>query len=331
MDISSFSKMEEKAISSPSLKHVVTLKGLRWTPDQICFSPDGRLLAASTPVDIFDRASIISLWDVSQRIKLRDLPTQKVHHIAFSPDGTLLAIAGDSLSLWTSTGERCVDVLTCNAERIAFSPNGTLLFTIDIRGVVSLWYLASRQVIYSFQALPNPDDWQHEPGVLTLSPDGTSLAVTSAYGNAYMWMLDTSLPEVTFWDTIRASFYADVSFSPDSRFLATLWVNKQIRKPKNRLKHSKDVHLVIRLYDTQSLTSLADIPVGKAWEEQWGSGVIWGEKTFLAFSPDSSLLATANSYGYLSVWDVNEQQLVASLAAHPDPGNYQFKGISAIA
>lgn len=61
----------------------------------MAFSPDGRVLAVSTIVSNADAKSdfTLELWDVSQRTVIGQLDVDEVlyKHLAFSPDGTLLA------------------------------------------------------------------------------------------------------------------------------------------------------------------------------------------------------------------------------------------------
>jgi WD40 repeat protein len=72
--------------------------------------------------------------------------------VAFSPDGTLLATAGDdgTVLLWNPATSRRVGAplhasARYRAPAVAFSHDGTLLATAGLHGTVLLWNLATHR------------------------------------------------------------------------------------------------------------------------------------------------------------------------------------------
>jgi WD40 repeat protein len=117
----------------------------RWQPHDppiigLAFSPDDRLIATSSHAD-----RDIRLWDASSggpRGTLRVPPG--VAAVAFSPDGTLLAIArGDGIAalLDVASGRQvgAFRVPSGSLQAVAFSEDGRLLATGGSDGSVRLW------------------------------------------------------------------------------------------------------------------------------------------------------------------------------------------------
>jgi WD40 repeat protein len=136
-------------------RHRLDLSGARTVA--LAYSPDARRLAT---VNAFERP--IRIWDVRTGGQLRLIACQSrpsSFSVAFSPDGRLLATAGDgTASLWNvATGRelRRVDGQANRLSHVAFSPDGRTLVATGNDDDIRFWDLDSLIVE---QVEPQTDD-----------------------------------------------------------------------------------------------------------------------------------------------------------------------------
>ncbi|HEX9617509.1 MAG TPA: hypothetical protein VGA03_08825 [Anaerolineales bacterium] len=184
-----------------------------WAVD-VDFSPDGRWLAAGTAERRGDRFEpVVQLWAVQDLLKagareaavLETLIAKSgpLRQIGFSPDGRLLAAAGDGVTLWESRveglgagpGEEQGNTaswderafLEMPAGALSFSPDGSLLAAGGQD--LLIWDVAAGLAAESAGAQEwlSLDQADEEILSLAFAPGGRALASLSVEGMATLW------------------------------------------------------------------------------------------------------------------------------------------------
>ncbi len=205
--------------------------------------------------------------------------TNTVRAVAFSPDGKLLATAGDDKSiriLDVATGQR-KGRIPHDAEVycLAFSPDGATLASGGAGRAVTLWDVAT----WERQRTIADGDPGSIAG-LTFAPDGRRLATVGYQKKiAILWDVDLGKPVASLEG--HTDYVNAAAFSPDRKTLATV---------------SDDG--TVRLWD--SATGKANAPF-KAHD---------GAVHCLAFSPDGRKLATGGKDRTILIWDVVTGQVI---------------------
>ena len=159
----------------------------------VAFSADGALLAAGGA----DRR--VRLWAMDAGAERREVAaievSDSVYRLAFSPDGTLLAVALHSAGLAMIDVERRAVAETvyyadfnANCVRgVAFSPDGAVLAAGMLDGKIRLWNARKLSDGKHSRALRALDG--HDAGVtdVAFSPDGTQLASASHDSTIRLW------------------------------------------------------------------------------------------------------------------------------------------------
>ncbi|MBE7503905.1 MAG: hypothetical protein HS113_27190 [Verrucomicrobiales bacterium] len=148
-----------------------------------------------------------------------------VRALAFSPDGTLLAVsrwtdrADGNLVLQESRNGRHLATLSGSRTiqpptyALAFTPAGTRLVTGGLGTKVQFWEVPSGRLV---------DEWVGHSAYITslaISSDGRTLATGSARGLITLWSLEQRAELLTLpahnWEV------ASLAFSPDGQVLAS--------------------------------------------------------------------------------------------------------------
>jgi WD40 repeat protein/DNA-binding SARP family transcriptional activator len=157
-------------------------------PQDIDFSPDGKLLAAAT------LAGNLDLWDVKTGRSLARLPNGSGGRaydstVRFSPDGKLLAVGDTSGSvvIWDVATHRPVGSplagQNVSVDSVAFDPSGRMLVTMSSDGNLRLWDVATQKLIGAPIPVSTGD------GNADFFPDGTH--VLGVFGSTgVVWNVD---------------------------------------------------------------------------------------------------------------------------------------------
>ena len=216
-----------------------------------------------------------------------------IKQIAYSPDGTRLAVAtfygvwlydgvtGEELGLLSS-------IPTEICERVAFSPDGKTLANTGSRNSY-LWDVDQKQIIRTFKhPLSGPGSAEE----IAISPDGKTLATGHRAGNwILLWDVETG-GQKDFHGRIGGERITNLVFSPDSKTLAGASDSLQ----KNNLA----------LWDMETLQVKHNLRAHR------------GRVYKLAFSPDGKLLASADDkYSAadtpIYIWDVETGEIKHSI------------------
>lgn len=199
----------------------------------LAFSPDGRLLAATSP----DAGSSLRLWSLGGSGPPRPLSPpaghgSATHTVAFSPDGRTLATAG-------AEGVRLLDprspanrnssgrVTAHPAVTVAFSADGRLLATGHTDRSVRLWRLTGPGGVRWAATVQGDSDTVK---ALAFSPDGRTLATTGVSRHVRLWSVaDPRRPaRVTTFEG-HTGIIETVTFAANGRTLITGGQDQAVR------------------------------------------------------------------------------------------------------
>ncbi len=309
---------------------------------EIQYSPDGKLLGVASGIGIW-------LYDVTvhQEASLITADTSHAFHLAFSPDGRILASgnADGTITLYdriTWTQKTLIghngEYITC----IALSPDGKILASSNREGTIRLWDAITGEAKYTlmhvtghnFSFTPNSDNivvvsnedkislWNSDTGEpkksfamhpdcaaisAKLSPDGKTVAAGSVSGTVYLYDLNTG--ELKMILSEHKDHVIHLAFSPDGKTIATTSIEDE----------------TICLWDVHTGTHREIITEHPRNVGRGG----------LAFSPDGQTLASGGGDGSIRFWDVQtgdakkiftgHSQEVRSVAFNPN-GDYIASG-----
>ena len=248
----------------------------------------------------------------------------RVHRIAYSPDGKLIAMMG-ALGIWLYDAETLTEVgmIPKGANAIAFSPDGGTLASGSWSDTVHLWEVSTQKRV---GRLMSPR--QRSVTTLAFTPDGNTLAVGYGKGDIVLW--DMSTQQQTALLNTPSSVLWTLAFSPDGKLLASGGYNDATISlwyvPTQRLVGSFEEHARNTRRQTHGVSSVAFSPDGKTLAS--GSGFddtvrLWDVATHslitllensadeeykgvhsVAFSPDGTILAAAGDDAKIQLWDM---------------------------
>ena len=196
----------------------------------MAFSPDGKTLAATGNVTTGPSSTaIVELWSVStcSLVASYGVEDQFFNSIAFSPDGTQVAVVGSTQGLASivflsaSTGKQITTINTHadGLNSVAFSPDGSQVVVggaNDLGGLVQTWSVASGALNRTFATSADKSIYS-----VTFSPDGKTLAdcgSASAGGLVETWDIASGNQLATFSGPQQV--FLSVAFSRGDLLLA---------------------------------------------------------------------------------------------------------------
>ena len=324
-------------------ERIATFEGDAATVRSLAFSADSRLLASG------DQNGVVRVWDL---IALRlsgsfATPGAPITCVAFSPDGTQLAVAtaddrgksAGSVTLWDVETRRQIGTLAGHergALAVAFSPDGTTIATAGALGTIRVWDAATRSLRHSLT--------HSRCQSVAFSPDGRLLASAHEAGDVVLWdvLLGRQVGQLKGHRDLRCA----VVFSPDGRSLATTSLDRTVKlwglataRQTARATLKRDLTPVKAVAYSPDGRTLA---VGDGPTDAPGTVALWDlttrklkakfedhERSIVAveFSPDGMSLASGSCDGAIRIWDVasgkcrrelSEPSGLTNLAFSPD-------------
>ena len=254
-------------------------------------------------------------WGLPEGAKAR-LGKGRINEIAYSPDGTRLAVAS-SIGIWiydAQTGEE-LDLLigpTSGVRSVSFSPDGQTIASVD--GTIRLW---------------DTDTGTHRrtltgsPLSVAFSPDGNTIASGSWDDTIRLWDAHTGRHIRTL--TGHTDDVNSVAFSPDGNTIASgsddeticLWDAHTGRHIRTLTGHTDTVNSVAFSPDGKTIASWGSDRTIRLWDADTGEylRILTGYTLSVAFSPDGKTIASGG-WEEIRLWDADTGRNIQTLTGH---------------
>lgn len=339
--------------------------GLRITMFQIhegpvtslAFSPNGRyLMTGSTD-------GTAGFYDVERLTMLgntRDL-ANPVHAVTFNPTVNQVAFGTSANALLVDLDTNAVTPLDTGrggARAAVYSPDGKWLATPGFMGSVAIWDTKTGERVKWFSVPPEQEDTAvGDPLSIAFSPDGTRLFVLHegrvAAGGCLIRMWDIASQTVIAQEPTAFSFFQNVVFSPEGRYMAAvssptasrnlihIWDARTFREI-GRLTSPLGEKAIAFSREGRYLASSGNVPITappqerdalndiRLWDtDTWNvASMMDGHSGFvqsLTFHPQfSNVLAagtgvtTDDEPNGIYIWTIDNGEMLASMAGHED-------------
>ena len=295
---------------NPITKEVKSLSEHTDWVNGISFSPTEPTIFASASGD-----NTIKIWNLNGmngtlketlRVK-QNLPNTGFFRVRFSPDGKMLASAGQdgNVVLWKRDGSAPI-VLKGHTDKVrdvSFSPDGQTIASASIDGTVKLWGLNQTSPIATF--------FQEYGSVfgVSFSPDGEIIAVATSQFVRLQTRDGTRLTTLNG----HTGDVLSVAFSPDGRIIATASADKTVKiwTRDGRLiatfSHTAQVNDVSFSSDGQTVASATAEPSVKLWKlDSFIPTVLAGHSARIrasSFSLNGQIIVTGGEDNAIMVWN----------------------------
>ncbi|WAL58731.1 TIR domain-containing protein [Thermocoleostomius sinensis] len=304
------------------------LSSLQHAPDRTVlnvsfsqFSQRGQKLASADSEGTIKVLTSQDLFDTYQVTELQH--GSRVLQVSFSPDGKMLASAGDAdpvVKLWnpaqSSTPIQRLEGHEAGIYRIAFNPDGSKLASASEDGSVRLW----SQTNANWASQPSSIGLRGHLGSVyrvQFSPDGQTIATAGDDDTIKLWMWDGTL-----LDSLEGheDEVLSIEFSNDGHMLISSSKDKTVRlwnvdSPVRVLPHTNRVFDASFTADGRILASSGQGTI-RLWRTDDGTPLLTepikqpGSIESLSFAPhhamdgNGQLLAAADQDGSIKFWQL---------------------------
>lgn len=277
----------------------------------VAFSPDNKLLASGS-------YGQVAVWDVpsARPVKVLTNVLGAVNDLKFSPDGTILAVAGGQpsakgdLRLYQVADWKLLAVLRGHDDVVfsmAFSHDGTRLVSASFDHTVRVWDVTSRQPLRSFT--------YHSDFVyaVAFSPDGKYLA--SAGKDRVVNLVNADSGKSVFTFSGMEQDVMALAYSPDGKSIVSsgfeagiYWWNPTTgERAKLQGGHGVAVHELAFSKDGKRLVSAGADRTVRVWDGTTGTALkslaVGSIAYAVAISPNNKLIASGSFDGLTRLWD----------------------------
>lgn len=243
---------------------------------------------------------------------------QRVRSIAWSPDSTLLASAGENnvIDIWnaeTNNTERTYQRHSGNVRAIAWSPNGKYIASAGEDKTVHIWSAASGNCVLLYQG------HTHTITGLAWSPDSQYIASCSLDHSVQIWSREKGHLSVRY--TRHNDVVYRVAWSPDGKYMASTGYEGSVRvweamSGRDLLTYSRYVGQALALSwspDGKLIASGGTNASLQIWEAMSGHvmqdcNISSNQILSLSWSPDGKELVSGGTGAEVRIWDVDTGQ-----------------------